>query len=539
MSKMEIGGEVAPVFGLRFDQRSGTTLALAMVALFSFFYLRDGWTVFFRRYPDEIYIIFACTLVAALFFHRVTYTTYPKAFSITARTTAIGVSLYLAIEPPEFTLADPGKSNLLAYVDNGYWFALAASVVGIWRPSFTFPAAFYAISTRAVVEQISGVSMSVLDIKYMMEMGQFLSLCACGLAVVRLVQSRFAATTATLDLEAVAVCLAFIAFGFHLANYFWSGLAKLTLGPHFWTWAWENQTQNIMVTALKKGVLPSGAFPGLTQWMFDGFGHLVKPSNLFVLAIQLFAIVAALRTRWLIASALAYDAFHIGIYVFGGLFFWPWIWNNGSIIVAVRGAKFGWQPKVCCIVSVLAGYSGYLGGAARLAWFDILDVKISTIQVQDSQGNWIDVPVSFFLSHSYSMSHGYYIRANEPGHYPFSLWGSVTDYDRQVRSGKCDAPGEFAQPESREERRARLEKLSRFIQVHHERRLETAIWPFGFYLRSHHHPSNPWLYHDFNRLDLSTVKRYRVVVQSVCLNLEKGKVGEREIKRDEIYIDVH
>jgi hypothetical protein len=36
MSKTEIGGEVAPVLGLRFDQRSGTTLDLAMVALFSF-----------------------------------------------------------------------------------------------------------------------------------------------------------------------------------------------------------------------------------------------------------------------------------------------------------------------------------------------------------------------------------------------------------------------------------------------------------------------------------------------------------------------
>lgn len=89
MSKTEVGGEVARVLGLRSDQQSGATLALAMVALFSFFYLRDGWMVFFRRYPDEIYIIFACTLVAALFFRRVTYTTYPKAFSITARTTAI------------------------------------------------------------------------------------------------------------------------------------------------------------------------------------------------------------------------------------------------------------------------------------------------------------------------------------------------------------------------------------------------------------------------------------------------------------------
>lgn len=509
-----------------------------MVALFSFFFLRNGWAGLLRRYPDENYIVFAGTLVAALLFHRVNYRTSPRVFSITTRATAIGVSLYLAIEPPEFTLVDPAKTNLLAYVNDGYWFALAASIAGIRRPSFIFPAALYVMSTRTVVEQISGYPISTLDVIYMMEMGQFLSLCACGLAVVRLAQSRFGATTAALDLESLALCLAFIAFGFHLANYFWSGLAKLLLGPHLWTWAWENQTQNIMVTALKKGVLPSGAFPGMTQWLFDGVGHLVKLLNAFVLAIQLFAIVAVLRSRWLIASALAYDAFHIGIYAFGGLFFWPWIWNNGTIIAAVRNEKFGWQPKICCVISILAGYSGDLGGAARLAWFDVLDVKISTIQVQDPQGKWIDVPVSFFLSHSYSMSHGYYIRANEPGYYPFSLWGSVKDYDRQARSGKCDAPKAFAQPERPDERRVRLETLSKFIQAHHKKRLDTTVLPLGFYFRSHHHPSNPWLYSDFNRLDLSTVKRYRVVVQSVCLSLENGHVGERELKRDEIYVDV-
>jgi hypothetical protein len=336
----------------------------------------------------------------------------------------------------------------------------------------------------------------------------------------------------------LATCLAFTAFGFHLGNYFWSGIAKLALGPHLWTWVWENQTQNLMVVALAKGVLPSGAFPLLTQLMFDGFGSLAKLSNLLVVAVQLFAIIAALRTRWLIVSALAYDAFHIGIYIFGGLFFWPWIWNNGSIIVAVRGGTFGWLPKICCIISILAGYSYWLGGSARLAWFDVLDIKIGKIQVEDSQGNWLDVPVSFFLSHSYSISHAHYVVANEPGHYPPSLWAAVTDYDRQVRSGKCDTPKDIAKPESTEERAVRLQKLAAFIRAHHKKMLENTVWPLGFYVRSHHHPSNAWLYHDFNRLDLSTVKRYRVVVQSVCLNLVEGRVTEHELKRDEIHVDV-
>ncbi len=268
MSRTELSGT-----GLRIDHRSGTTLVLAMAALFSFFYLSDKWTVLFHRYPDDIYGVFIGTLVAALLFFWVTCRKFPKAFSVLTRATALGVGFYLAIEPPEFTLADPEKINLLTYVDDGYWFALVAAIIGVWRPSFMFPAAFYAISTRYVVEQISGYTISLLDIRYLMEMGAFLSLCGCGLAMQRLARSRSAWGTATLDLRPLAICLAFIAFGFHLGNYFWSGYAKLFLGPHLWSWAWENQTQNMMAGALKKGVLPSGAFPGLTQFMFDYFGH--------------------------------------------------------------------------------------------------------------------------------------------------------------------------------------------------------------------------------------------------------------------------
>ena len=91
----------------------------------------------------------------------------------------------------------------------------------------------------------------------------------------------------------------------------------------------ENQTQNMIPVALKKGVLPSGAYPALTQWMSDTLGTVVVLSNLLVVLAQLFAISAPLRMRWLFIAALAYDVLHIGIYLVSGLLFWPWIWNNG------------------------------------------------------------------------------------------------------------------------------------------------------------------------------------------------------------------
>jgi hypothetical protein len=521
----------------RMDLRSAVTLFVSLGAMFLFFSLRNWWVDFFYRHPDEIYLLLVGAFAGAIAFAWVRFETFPRMFSVLTRATAIGIFVYLAVEPPEFTLANPEQANLLTYVDRAYWPALIASFASIWRPSFMFPAACYAISTRHVVEAISGFPLSELDIKYMMEMGQFLSLCCCGLAVLHLVQQRIRAEVAALDIDTVALCLAFIALGFHLGNYFWSGYEKLVLGPQLWSWAWENQTQNMMVTALKKGVLPSGASPYLTQVMFDSFGQVVRVSNIFVVAVQLFAVIAVLRPRWLVLSALAYDAFHIGIYVFGGLFFWPWIWNNGSIILAARYGKVNWLPKACCVITVLLGFSSSLGGSARLAWFDVLDVKISSIQAENLSGDWVEVPVSFFLSHSYAMSHGYYNNVSESGHYAPTIWGSATNYQRQFASGKCEPPQVLSGTETAADREIRLRKISRFIRANHKKMLTGYVFPLGFYLRSHHHPSNPWLYADFNKLDLSTVDRYRVVVQSVCLGLDQGQVTEHELKRDEIIID--
>jgi hypothetical protein len=60
----------------------------------------------------------------------------------------------------------------------------------------------------------------------------------------------------------------------------------------------------------------------------------------------------------------------------------------------------------------------------------------------------------------------------------------------------------------------------------------------NFYLRSHHHPSNPWLYETFNETDLSKIERYRVVTQSVCLSMSDGRLKERVIKQDVIAIEL-
>lgn len=524
------------------------TCVVALLFLTAFFVLRKAWLHVFYVALDYLFLLPAFAIVAAVFFFNVRYRDFPRPFAALTRASATGVLVYLVAEPPTLTLVYPEHWKLAAYVDWGYWPALGAAILAVWRPSFAFAPAFYIITTRYLAKAISGFFNPLIDIQYLAEMTELLAAGACAVALLRIAQHRWSKADSMLqiiDCRRLALCIAFLAIGVHLGNYFWSGIAKLFLGPHVWSWAIENPTQNLTIGALKRGVLPSGTFPALTQWMFDLFGSVVVSVNLGVLAIQLLAPIAPLRLSMLMAFSFGYEIFHLGTFAFGGLFFWPWVWNNVTVFFAAsRGSEteVGWPPKLCCIVAILCGYSPHLADSTRLAWFDVADFKIPMVQVEapGGHGQWVDVPGSFFMSHSYPISRGYFDMTRAEGHYPPSTWGAVWEYYRVATSGQCKPPRPVSDPETPTERTERLERVRAFIVAHHEKmlRITRTYGAQAFYFRAHHYPSNPWLFKDFNRIDLAGIQRYRLAIESVCLQLVGGRLEQRVIKRDEFVIDV-
>jgi hypothetical protein len=525
------------------------TVVIAIAWLLLHFYFRNIYTIDFYRGEIFVYFPLGFSIFAAALFHKVEYSQFPGILATLTRVTALGVLFLLVFEPPDYTLADSAQSYLLRYVDNCYWIALGAALVSLWRPSYLFAASLYVLSTRFVIDDISGFRISSLDIRYMLEIAQFLSLSLCALAVLKYFQEkcndRNQGTLITkINTEKLEYCIAFIAIGLNLGNYFWSGVEKLVVGPQLWTWAIENKTQNLMVVALNTGVLPTGAIPEFTQWLYDGFGKIVVVANLFTLFTQLFALFVVFRLRWLIWTALVYELFHAGIYFFGGVLFWPWIWTNASILFAVRGYSdktIGLAPKLCCLITILLGHYVSLGGSAHLAWFDILDIKTSVVQAQSPEGNWVNVPVSYFLSHSFSISLGNLDRASISGHYRPTIWGSVNSYERLKTSGKCIEPPPLNRTESILGRMERIYKAKRFLIAHHRKmaeRYESNLTFQKYYFRGHHHPSNPWLYSEFNALDIRDIEAYRLLTRSVCLNLVNGKLDEKVLKVTEHRFEV-
>ena len=521
-----------------------------LVFCVGFFFLQKTMKHFMRgSSAATIEILVIGALLIGFLFVRVKYGDFHAVFSRLTRITAIGVLVYLLVEPPEFTLAYADAQNWLNYVERYYWIAVAVAAIAIFRPSFLAFPALYVMSTRFVVDEISGYRLSFLDIRYLMEMAQFLSLAACALVsyryIARHLPPKSRLTRLTADPYRLGLCLAFAAIGLHLGNYFWSGVEKLFLGPAPWSWALENPTQDLMLMALHKGVSPSGAIPALTAWIYESFASVVPVSNVFTLLAQLLAVVVPLRLLWLRGASLAYDVFHIGIYVVGGLFFWPWIWNNVAILLAIRGERdnsIGLAPKLCCAAVVLMGFSPYLSHSARLAWFDVVDVQSPLVEVQDpTSKQWIRVPVSYWLSHSYSMSHGYHGQVNNETHYAPTVWGSVHKSDRLRTSGQCiEPPTTGAANETEADRAARVARVQAFIRAHHKKMARRGDGNLlsSFYFRSHHHPSNPWMHSDFNAINIDDVKRYRYRVTSVCLSLKDGILSENIIRDDPVVINV-
>ena len=517
----------------------------AIASIFAFFFARNlVHDVFEGVNPIAYAAVFAGFALFGATFVATRYRDIPTLLGALTRATAIGVAFYLIIEPPSFTLVNPDASALFGLLNFMYWPSLALAALSIWRPSLTLLPAIYVLAVRDAAQHISGFQISTLDIRYMLEMAIFLGVAAALIG-------RINKKGPPAHLDEFAQCISFAAIGLHFANYFWSGMAKLALGPTPLSWMLENATPNLLLIALDRGVLPVGPIPQLTDALYNATSETFVIFNAFVLLTQLAAIIAVLRVFWLKLASLAYDVLHIGIWLLGGLFFWPWVWTNLSILFAVqkdRNFIIGTGPKIVCLVVILMGGAQELGRAAALAWWDVPDLKRGNFEVRtDVDGPWIRVPISFWMSHSYSVSHGYQDLVHSEGHFPPSIWGSVYDPERAATAGACPSPEAFSQADRFETLAAQQDRLDRvegFVRAHHARMLEsgaslgTIAGTPWFYWRSHHHPSVPWLHRDFNALDLHDISQYRLVTRSMCLSLENGALRRQILSEDEVIFDV-
>lgn len=520
----------------------GASIAFAVISLLM---LDVGNDLVHRFYYDashwKIYLPLGGATVVAALFYNARYQDFGALMRACMRASAAGLLVYLIIEAPDYSLGNPAAARGLAYINDTYPFALVLAAAGISRPSFVIPTVIYIYSTRHLVGEISNLPLSFLDMRYMLDMALYLA--TFGIAVVKIgprIHPWLAAPERQSEIVGVAM-------GLHLANYFWSGMAKVMIGPTPWYWAVENETYNQIPYTIESGILPLGHVPWLSQLAYDTLSFFNTPLNAIIVLVQLFAILCVLKVSWLKITSILFDLLHIGIYVFGGLFFWPWIWNNLTIWWAARSQKKqGLQinTKVACIAAILLGAPALnINPAAWLAWFDVADARQIYFEAVTRDGRTVKTPSAFFSSHSYSVSHGYMGHHDLDGHYMATTLASSDTLERNEKSGECAPPAVFGETrylENEEQKLARQESLGHFLTYHHDKMLdrEAAVGRGSWYFHAHHHPSNPFLYDEFNALSLKDVVGYNLVIESVCHSMKDGKVQKQVIARTTETYDV-
>lgn len=484
----------------------------------------------------------AIAVVLCCGFYRVTYDHLDSVMRRLTQATALGVLIYQIAEPPDLTLANPQAASLHAFVTWTWVPALAAAVLSLRRPAFLALPALHILITREVTEEISGFRISFLDIFYLVDMSMLLAASACVLAVCHPLLSW--QRLRGVSLAHLSQACAFVAIGVHLGNYFWSGVAKVTIGPEWTYWILENKTQNTMLPGLAIGIVPYSGNTAVVQSVHATVSALHQWLNAGVVAIQLFAILALLRLVALRLATVAYDIMHISIYLMLGAFFWPWVWNNLSILYAIGGkrdAEINWVSRTACILVILSGMYVELARSSPLAWFDTPLMKLSQVQVRTGETSpWIDVPVSFFLGHSYSMGHGVFSYGLEEGHYRPGARGSSVDRELHEIAETCPAPPLLTETETADQRAERQRQISAFLRAHHQKMLDrNETLPHNwFYWRAHHFPSNPMEYKGFNGIELSAVTAYRVLTRSICMGVEEGNLISRVQFKSEFVIQL-
>lgn len=431
-----------------------------------------------------------------------------------ARIMAFGCSailgLYAVLLVPGFA-PDPqfGSTDNL----HGLWRWLAVAAVPFcWRwPGFgVFPAGFVMLY-KAALAQHTGLTISPTDYLPVVELGLFLSLgLSIGNAFIAPVDKR-RRYFEWVFLAAVAV---------HIANYFWSGIAKIILTEDPLYWLINNDTSNIVLVSHLLGTLPVTGETAVT------LAHLVRDNvfvlNLLTLGLQLLAPLALLSRRSLIGFTLAFDVSHIVIFLCSGIFFWKWILLNLVIVAAAGQAVFkrlDWTQHLLLPLVVLFGNEVFF--TAKLGWLDTPSATVSFVEAEFSDGIRLRLPSNAFLASSVTAAQIRLVRPLSPTN-GAETWGQTSEAALFERVSNDCLSSEIPSVDNTDSSPAKLAEtaalVERYVTWQRSRQGPNALIGASHWY-PHHIFSNPVRTPAVNLRRWSEIKALRYVSELHCVGL--------------------
>lgn len=513
-----------------------TPLLVLVFALLCFVLLKQGTDFVADDRPGLVFLWAGIVGLVATGLAPARYRALPRYARTLLRASATFLVVYFAVEPFAIPYAARDLSDpSVLFHSHARWAGAALALFGLWRPAGVFAAAMLLWMMRELQTGLTGFYFSTLDIRNVAEVIAFWSLGLASLDVAtrsdRLAEvtglDRAGRATAALMLFAAGV-------GAHLANYFWSGLAKLALDGGPLSWLLENRLADGIPGALEKGTLPLANWPDTVAVLDAVLRSLAVPINFAALAVQIFVLFAPLHRRWLILTIIALDVFHIAVWFALGLLFWKWIALNAILLITLsRMSDAEWRPlaRYTTMAFVIAGMAIFK--TATLAWYDAPGFASPYFVAEMRDGTRTRIPSAYFLSSSYQVSQGRIWHPGGNDHFNPSIWGSVLHYRDLVAGRDCKISEKFGgEGESFGSRSA----IGPFVQAHH-RQISASLdeqGRFNYYRLPHHHVPSPFLADPFAAADKRRIARYLFVMDSVCLSLDQGRLVRRVLKRSEL-----
>ena len=456
-------------------------------------------------------------------------------------------AFYALVHYPLMPALQEAAAERLYSVLLGVWvLALACGVACFRRPSLALvPPAFLFWSSVAAARVTGLVHGHTLDVDPLPEvsicLGVGLAIASGARRLLRHADADGAADGRSIDPVAeFARIVPVLAICIHLANYFWSAVAKITLHGPFLSWVRLNNPLYIYLAALDDRNITFSPYGFVTSTVAAAIDRTHILSNIVVFAAQSIAILGFLMPkRGLIILLLVFDLMHIAIAVSAGANFWPWVLLNVAVAVAVsRGDYRRPKPLIGVAAAAFICLSPLVANVAKLGWYDSGANNNAFLEAEDVHGQRYYISPNFFTFYSYPFAHMSYgmpeprtaFAVGDPN-------GGTRRYDIAKAGLACDV-AKLIQPGSKTD--VDSPAFRRFIVDYAvmARGIENKLGIFPYNLYPHHFYVRPGLMAPFDALDKDRVVAYIYRRESVCLSLKDGRLQRRLVSTGELRIDV-
>lgn len=449
----------------------------------------------------------------------------PKSFRIIVTTLVVLFGTYLSLTYPSIP---EGHVNFFVSFELFClrYFAVVCAVLFFVKPAFGIFPLVHTLIYKNILISTFGYSISFTDYAPLVEAGIYLYICT-GLTIRFFDRhSYFKINHQSISyLEFATLVSIFV----HLSNYFYSGLKKIWIADYSLSWwVFHNKTHYLILDAWALNQLPLSFSDHISTQSYLLLSQFFIPANVFVLIIQLAAILCFLGKKWIVGLTFMFDLMHLMIFLFTGILFYKWMIYNFAIILAVPHIKFeriSSQMKLMFVLIVLCAPMVFF--VAKLGWFDTRALNNAYFVAVTQEGKRYKVPSNYFLQHSVRIAQQRAIRKKTEPFFPTGTYGVIFGRSKMMAANKCEYPKSrdvvnIAETISSKNLRL-IENLIRVVHQYYIQEEERAGKTLDYDFYPHHIFSMPWEFSDFKTLRKKHIAYYEYRIESTCLSLTDNK----------------